>query len=135
MNDQALPHPNADSQPFWAGTLNDELRYQRCPACARAQFPPRGGCIRCGGPLVWAVSAGRGSIHSFTRVERAPSAAFKASVPYVLVLVDIDEGFRLLLTLRDAHEASVAIGQRVRVIFEATADPAIRLPQALREHA
>ena len=132
MHHKPLPRPNADSRPYWAGTLEDELRYQRCTACAQAQFPPRGACTRCGGPLAWAVSAGRGSIHSHTRVERAPSAAFKADLPYVLVLVDMDEGFRLLLTLREPN-AAPTIGQRVRVVFEATADPAISLPQAVQD--
>ena len=132
MSHKPLPRPNTDSQPYWSGTAQDEVRYQHCAACARAQFPPRGACAHCGGPLAWAVSAGRGSIHSYTRVARAPSAAFKADLPYVMLLVDMDEGFRLLLTLRDP-QAEATIGQRVRVVFEATEDPAIKLPQAVED--
>lgn len=127
-----LPRPNADSRAYWEGTACGELRYQRCDDCGHAQFPPRAVCLRCAGPLSWVRSSGKGSIHSYTTVARAPSAAFKSAVPYVLVLVDMAEGFRLLLTLRDAKEP-VRIGQGVRVVFEPTADPAIHLPQAVQD--
>lgn len=127
-----LPHPNADSRAYWEGTALGELRYQRCSDCGHAQFPPRAVCLRCAGALQWARSAGQGSIHSYTVVARAPSAAFKSAVPYVLVLVDMDEGFRLLLTLRGPQTAPT-ISQRVRVVFEATEDPAICLPQAVQD--
>jgi uncharacterized OB-fold protein len=83
MRTTPLPHPNIDSQPYWEGAARDELRYQRCAACHHAQFPPRAQCLRCGGKVEWQLSAGAGVVHSYTRVERAPSAAFKAQLPQV----------------------------------------------------
>jgi uncharacterized OB-fold protein len=126
-----LPRPNKDSQPYWDGAARDELRYQRCTACHHAQFPPRAQCLRCGGELEWQLSAGAGVIHSYTRVARAPSAAFKAQVPYGLLLVDMAEGFRLMLNLRDSPLDAVQIGAPIRVIFEATAEAGLKLPQAV----
>lgn len=124
------PHPNADSLPFWEGCARGELRYQHCTSCDRAQFPPRAFCARCQGPsLEWRQSARQGSIHTFTVVQRAPSAAFKGDVPYVIVLVDLDEGFRLMMNLRGAGAEAAKIGQRVRVVFEHAAGD-YPLPQA-----
>jgi len=131
MRTTPLPHPNIDSQPYWEGAARDELRYQRCTACQHAQFPPRAQCLRCGGELEWQLSAGAGVVHSYTRVERAPSAAFKAQLPYGIVLVDMAEGFRLMLNLRDSPLDAVRIGEPIRVIFEATAEAGLKLPQAV----
>ncbi|WP_431857633.1 Zn-ribbon domain-containing OB-fold protein [Azospirillum sp.] len=118
-----LPRVTADSRPYWEGCAAGELRYQRCAACGHVQFPLRPFCTRCraSGPAV-ERSAGRGTVHSHTVVFRAPTPAFKGDVPYIIALVDFDEGFRLMANLRDCPPESVAIGQRVGVVFEPLAD-------------
>jgi uncharacterized OB-fold protein len=59
------------------------------------------------------VSAGRGTVYGRTRVSRAPTPEFAALVPYDILLVDLDEGFRMM-----AHGApGLAIGQRVGLGF------------------
>ena len=69
------------------------------------------------------TSAGRGTIYSFTTQYRPGAPGFADDVPYTLVLIDLDEGFRVLADLRDCPEGSLAIGLRVRAIFdEVTAD-------------
>ena len=88
-------------------------------ACGRAQFPPRSHCAHChAGSLSWQISAGIGRIQSFTIVHRAPTPAFRGMVPYPIALVAFDEGFQLLLNVKGAAPASLAIGQTVRVVFE-----------------
>jgi len=59
---------------------------------------------------------------SHTTVYRAPTPAFKADTPYVIALVDMDEGFRLMVNVRGGKNAPVAIGKAVRITFEARAD-------------
>jgi uncharacterized OB-fold protein len=54
---------------------------------------------------------------SHTTVHRAPSAAFREQTPYVIALVDMDEGFRLMVNVQGGSEAPVAIGARVRIGF------------------
>ena len=126
------PRPNADSAPFWAATAEDRLLFQRCERCLKTQFPPRARCLACGGSLHWEESCKRGVIHSYTVVQRAPNVAFKACVPYVLALVDLQEGPRLMLNVLDAAEdPALAIGAHVRVVFEPTSEPGIKLPQAV----
>ena len=120
---------NADTAPFWSGCARGELLYQCCVACGRNQFPPRGHCAHCQADgLEWRASARAGSVHTFTVVHRAPSAAFKAQVPYTIALVDLDEGFRLMLNVLDSPPREVAIGSRVRVVFRPQDET--MLPQA-----
>lgn len=100
--------------PYAEGLARGVLRYQCCTACGAAQTLARYACTRCGGTaLIWRDAAGTGTVYSATVVMRAPSDAFRALVPYTLVLVDLDEGPRLM-----AHaEAGVRIGDRVRAAF------------------
>ena len=121
--DKPIPHATAETQPFWEGCRRGELLYQRCRACGHAQFYPRTLCTAClGSDLEWLRSGGRGTVHAFTVVMRAPSEAFKADVPYVLALVDLEEGFRMMLNVRGADPDwgpdALRIGQPVRIVFE-----------------
>ncbi len=114
-DDQTLPDP--DSEPFWQGVAEGELRYQRCDACDAAVFYPRALCPECGAPNpAWAVSAGNGTVYACSTVHRAPPA-FADQAPYTVLLVDLDEGFRMMSRLVDAEPDSVAIGNRVKAVF------------------
>jgi uncharacterized protein len=106
---------------FWQGCAAGELRYQRCPNCGAAQFHARPFCARCGAAPVWSVSHGLGTVYATTRVTRAPTPDFARRVPYDILLVDLDEGFRMM-----AHGApGLAIGERVRVAFEHSGERAL----------
>ena len=95
---------------FWNGCAAGELRYQRCSACAALQSYPRAFCLRCGvAALEWRAAQGKGRVYAVTRVERAPSDEFRTLAPYVIVLVDLGEGYRMM-----AHGTpGLAIGDRV----------------------
>ena len=99
---------------FWSGCAAGELRYQRCRACAALQSYPRAFCMRCGAAdLEWLTAGGRGTVYAMTRVERAPTDEFRALAPYVIALIDLDEGYRMM-----AHGApGIGIGERVQVQF------------------
>ena len=125
-----LPRPTAATLPFWQACAQGRLTYQHCDACGRAQFPPRNRCVACQAPgPVWRESARMGTVHTFTDVHRAPTTAFKQDVPYVIALIDLDEGFRMMMNVRGSAPGAVRIGSRVRVNFEQTAGP-WPLPQA-----
>lgn len=100
--------------PYRQGLAQGRLRYQRCRACNAAQTLAHYACRACGNTdLVWQDAAGTGTVYSMTLVTRAPSEAFRALAPYVLVLVDLDEGPRLF-----GHGAAdLAIGARVAATF------------------
>jgi uncharacterized OB-fold protein len=89
----------------------DRLMHQRCKACGLVWYFHRGFCPGCGqADPADAASLGRGTVYASTLVHRAPNDEFRARVPYRLVLVDLDEGFRAM-----GHgEAGLAIGDRVQ---------------------
>ncbi|RBY84387.1 Zn-ribbon domain-containing OB-fold protein [Blastococcus sp. TF02A-26] len=119
-----LPHaePTGASAPFWAGCASGELRYQRCRACAAVTSPPVETCREClSADLAWEVSAGTGTVYSWTVVHRPATAAF-AAVPYAPAIVDVAEGFQLLTNLVDVAPEDITAGMPVAVRFVATAD-------------
>lgn len=115
-----LPAIDPDSEPFWEGTRRGVLLIQRCDRCGRHQFPPRALCIRCGGAVGWVAASGRAEVYSFTVVHRAPEA-FQDQVPYVVALVDLEEGVRLMTRLEVAP-AEARIGVAVQVGFQTVSD-------------
>ncbi len=129
-----VPPSNADTIEFWRGCNAERLLYQRCEGCGHVQFPPRSLCVKClGRRLVWQESAKRGRIHSFTIVYRPPTPAFKDDVPYVLALVDLEEGFRIMCNLIGCPPDKAAIDLAVRITFEARGEGESRqlVPQAI----
>ena len=88
--------------------------YQRCGACEHIWYFRRGFCPNCGAdkPRTFKAS-GNGRVHAMSMVHRAPSDELRKYAPYLIVMIDADEGFRLM-----AHgEPSLAIGDRVQVRF------------------
>jgi uncharacterized OB-fold protein len=113
---------DSTASPFAQGLANGVLRYQRCGACGQALTGLRFACTSCGSvQLAWCDAAGSGTVFSVSTVHRAPTDAWRALVPYTLVLVDLDEGPRVM-----AHGApGLAIGARV------LAQPVVLAGQAL----
>ena len=88
---------------------NGELGYQRCADCSAAVFYPRVLCPVCASEaLEWHVSAGRGAIYATTAVHG------RNRDPHNVVLVDLDEGFRMMSRVEDVPAEEVEIGVRVR---------------------
>jgi len=126
------PNPNADSQSYWDAARERRLLIRNCKACGRRHFMPRHLCPHCwSDQLEWMESHGRGSILSFSVVHRAPTPAFAATTPYVIALIDLDEGPRMFANIVGDNSHDVAIGDRVSVIYEARGDGAM-LPQFTR---
>lgn len=93
---------------------DDGIVYQRCRGCGAAWYFCRDFCPECGaaGPRTLQAS-GRGSVHTISLVHRAPSEALRHYAPYLIVLVDAEEGFRMMAQ----GEKSLAIGDRVMARF------------------
>jgi uncharacterized OB-fold protein len=90
------------------------LAYQGCLACEAVWYFKRSFCPVCGsaGPERRQAS-GRGMVSAVTLVTRAPSDELRSHAPYLICLVDTDEGFRVM-----AHgNAGLRIGDRVQVQF------------------
>ena len=129
---QAKPVPALDaySRPYWEGADQGLFRFQRCRGCGKAQFYSRSVCVHCQGTdLEWQTAAGLGRVASFSVVHRAPTPAFRGDAPYVVALVDLDEGIRFMCNVLHCDPAAVRIGLRVRVIFESRPGSEQKIPQ------
>jgi uncharacterized protein len=88
---------------------NGKLGYQRCTNCSAAVFYPRTLCPICGsGALEWRESEGRGTVYATTAVHG------RNRDPRNVVLVDLDEGFRMMSRIEGVPAEQVEVGTRVR---------------------
>ena len=111
-----LPHPTPLSQPHWDGCREGRLRVQRCGGCGRCVFVPQPVCPEClSAELAFVDCSGRGSLYSFTVVHRPQRPEFAA--PYVVAIVELDEGAFMLTNLVECEPAAIEIGMRVEVTF------------------
>ena len=127
------PRPTATSQPWFDGCSTGELRLQYCAVCREYQFYPRTFCVRCGQrELEWRRVSGRGRVASFTVVRHGISAAYPA--PYIIALIDLAEGPRLMSMIVDAETEQISVGAAVAVGFQAwSEDTSLPVFQLLEE--
>jgi uncharacterized protein len=110
--------PEPDTGPFWEATAEHRLTYQVCTGCGQVVFYPRRHCTGCtSGELQRRDSSGRGSVYSFTVIRQHGHPFFRARIPYVVGLIDLDEGFRMVAEI-EAEPDEVHVNQRVAVIWE-----------------
>lgn len=113
MTENATSIPTSASE-FREGLARHTLRYQRCDSCGQAQTLRRYLCTQCGAAtLHWHTASGQGTVRAHSTVHRAPTEEFKPLVPYTLVLVELEEGPRVM---GHAHP-STAIGSRVEAHY------------------
>jgi uncharacterized OB-fold protein len=123
-----LPVPDGDTKPYWDAAREHRLVIQRCQACQQAIFYPRSLCPHCmSDQIAWLDASGKGTIYSYTVVHRAP-AQFAEDVPYVVALIDLAEGVRLMSNVVDCAPSDVRIGAPVEVTFD-NVTPEISLPK------
>ena len=121
-----LPRPTSLSRPHWDGCKAGELRVQRCRECGGFVFIPQPLCTHCQSEaLDWVASTGRGTVYSYTVVHRPPRPAF--AVPYVVAIVELEEGWHMLTNLVDCRPEDVRVGMPVEVSFRALSEQ-ITLP-------
>jgi uncharacterized OB-fold protein len=114
-----LPHVTPLTQPFWDGAADHELWIQRCRACGSHLFYPRHLCTSCGAPEpAWVQASGRATVFTYTVARKPTHPAFAASVPYVIAVVELDEGPRMTTNIVHVDPDAVTIGMRVQVTFE-----------------
>lgn len=131
---QKLPSPivNADSKVYWDGAREDRLMIRRCKNCGEKHFLPRHLCPSCWSEdLEWIQSSGRGIVHSYTVIRRTPMEAFRSRIPYIVALIDLEEGPRMMANVIGETALETKIGDLVEVCFEDRQDGA-KVPQFRR---
>ena len=111
-----LPMPTPITQPFWDGCKRGELLFQRCRDCKGITFVPQPACSHCLSPnLEWDKGSGLGTVYSHSVVWRPQTPAFE--VPYVVAIIDLEEGYQMLSNVVDCDHSEVKVGMPVEVTF------------------
>jgi len=114
------PVVSRDTAFFWEGTAARELRIQRCEDCGALRHPPGPLCTACGSASRgYVVAAGRGEVHSYVVHHHPPVPG--RTPPYVVALVDLAEGVRILGEVVDAGP-DLGVGTAVELVWHDTGD-------------
>ena len=121
VRDVLRPTVNRDTAYFWAGLAAGELRVWRCGACGLLRHPPGPMCPRCTETRPeYQVASGFGTVYSFV-VHHHPPVPGRA-LPFVVALVELAEGVRVMGELRGVAPAEVRVGLPVEIDFDRVDD-------------
>lgn len=99
---------------YFEAAAQGRLVIQRCPSCDHRQFPPKLICTNCGADPEWLEASGKGVIHTFTIVRRHGVEPFKSLTPFVLAMIDLPEGVRLMGNVTGVDPEAAKVGLAVR---------------------
>ena len=109
--------------PYWAAAREGRLVVQECRPCGRVWHPPLPRCPHCHAPGPgWRQVSGDGTVYTYTVVRHPTHYAFAGRVPYVLALVELAEGPRLVSALTGIEPEAVRVGLPVRAVFREVAE-------------
>jgi len=117
-----LPTPDDVNRDYWAAGTEGRLLIQACPHCGHRQFYPRALCTSCAGEPEWLECTGRGTVHTFTIIRQMGMRPFRSELPYVVAMVELEEGPLIMGNVTDCDPESVRIGLAVEVHFIKAAD-------------
>ncbi len=114
-----LPNINGDNKEFWAGCKEHELRFQKCNTCGYVRWPASIICPICySKEMKWIVAGGMGKVYTFVIYHVAYHPGFENEVPYVVAVVELEEGPRLLTNIVCCRPDEVKQEMPVEVIWE-----------------
>jgi hypothetical protein len=127
VTSRLAPTTTPDTRFFWEALKDERLLIQRCAECRTLRHPPRPMCPSCNS-LAWdtIAASGRGTVHSFVMPRHPPLPWFEGT--YIVALIDLEEGTRLVSNLCEVAPADVRIGMPVELFF-ARFDDGLVLPQ------
>jgi len=127
-----LPELEGFAKDFYEGCQRGELLFQCCGGCDAWRHVPRELCAQCGSwEWAWKASSGRGRVFTWTVVTRPLHPAFAEAVPLAAVVVELEEGVRLLTHVVNCPPDELEMEMPVEVVFEAIT-PEVTLPKFRR---
>jgi hypothetical protein len=113
------PRPAPESLPYWQAAREHRLALPKCEDCEKFWFPPSRACPHCLSMNVsFQTVSGRGKVFSFVTFHRVYRPAFAQDVPYVVALVELEEGPRVLTNILGISHEDVRCEMRVEVVFD-----------------
>ena len=124
-----LPDISGVMKPFWDTARQRRLAVQRCRGCGAHRFPARDLCSRClSREVEWVTVSGRGSVFSWAVMHQVYHPGFADQVPYAVVVVELEEGARVVSNLVDCPVGEIRAGMPVEVVFD-DVTPEVTLPK------
>ena len=123
-----VPVPTPETQHYWDGAKQGELRLQRCTSCSHVYFPPRPFCPECGSRDVSVFTAsGKGRLHSYIINELGAPGR---EPPFAVAIVKLEEGPQLMSNILECPQTPEALqlDMALEVTFETLTED-ISLPQ------
>ncbi|MBS0638642.1 MAG: OB-fold domain-containing protein [Acetobacteraceae bacterium] len=109
------PDTNPETKPFFEACDQGKLMIKRCTKCKKPHFYPRDLCPFCFGDTTWEQASGKGTVYSFSTLERG-------SPPHTIAYVKLAEGPTVLTNIVEVDPKEIKIGQNVVVTFIKTED-------------
>lgn len=121
-----LPRPiTPEAQPYWDGLKEQKLMIPKCEDCAKPFFYPRITCPNCHSRRIgWMQASGKGTLHAFEIAYRSLNPGFKVEPPYVLAMIELEEGPRMMSNLINIEPdpAVIKCDMPVEVVYEKLTD-------------
>jgi uncharacterized OB-fold protein len=130
-----IPTQCPETAPFWKACNEGRFLVQVCNKCGKSQYPYRAMCCHCWSSDTRDVAAGgSGSVWSYSVVQRSRTEPFSSWVPYVVAVIELPEGVKVVSNVVGCDPAAVSIGMPVRLAF-ASAGERGRIPVFVAEGA
>lgn len=114
-----LPTPDPVTKPYWDSVKAHAMQLQKCSDCGKFVFYPRAVCPHCfSRDLKWTPVSGKGKIYGFTISHQKVIQSFASEVPYVIALVELEEGARMMTNLVGVEPDSTQIKVGMDVIVQ-----------------
>lgn len=114
-----IPAVQPWTEEFWRATKKHTLLIQKCQECSSLIFYPRKHCPNCwSGKLGWQEASGEAKVYTFALMRDMVEPKFMPDLPYVLAMVDLQEGVRMMTQIVQCDPEKVKIGMNVEVTFQ-----------------
>lgn len=109
--------------PYWEATREGRFVLPWCAACGRPHWYPREVCPHClADAIEWRPASGRGVVYAASTMPRPAMPMLAGRVPYVVALVELEEGVRMMTNVVDVDPADVRVGMAVELCWEDLSD-------------
>lgn len=124
-----LPGIFEENKPFWDYMKQHEFRVQKCLGCGKLFYPPSMMCPHCQYmESEWVKLSGKAKVYSFIIVRKARHPAFAKEAPYVVAIIETEEGIRYTTNIIGCKPEEVYVDMPVDIVYEDVNDK-ITLPK------
>ncbi len=126
----AKPQPRITdcAAPYWQHAKDNKLDLPYCGECDASFYYPRLWCPACfNQDISWKQLSGKGTVYSYSVIYQSPLPSYQEDLPYVLAIIELDEGPRMMANVLNCDVDKVRVDMAVEVVFEARGD--MKIPQ------